>query len=240
MISCQLERTLQLPGLPSLFYLVFLLVAMPWAARKTAHRLAGDGPPVPRLTYWRSAVFTQAMMFTLALIVGSSFGHRIFVTEGLSAADIAYGIGVLAACLLIRTVLRRMMDPAELRNLGVYKRAPRTTEEQAWYVAAAIAAGIAEEAAYRGVAWSILWYSLGDPYSSALIVSIGFALAHWNQGWKSGLAILLIALLMHALVALTGTLVIAMVVHAAYDLIAGHLIRRQALVYDAETLIVDR
>jgi hypothetical protein len=44
-----------------------------------------------------------------------------------------------------------------------------------------------------------------------------------------------VALLMHGLVALTETLILAMIVHTVYDLIAGFLIARQLPELQAET-----
>jgi membrane protease YdiL (CAAX protease family) len=95
-------------------------------------------------------------------------------------------------------------------------------------------AGVAEEAAYRGVGMTILWYSLGDPWLAAGICAAAFAVAHSIQGLKSGTVVFAIALVFHGLVAVTGTLVLAMVVHAIYDLIAGYWIAIEARRYDAE------
>lgn len=88
-------------------------------------------------------------------------------------------------------------------------------------------ASVREEIAYRGVAMSILWYSLGNPWIAALICAIAFAAAHWAQGAKSGVFIFFLALMMHGLVAITGTLILAMVVHGIYDFVAGYLISRE-------------
>jgi len=59
-----------------------------------------------------------------------------------------------------------------------------------------------------------------------------FAVAHSLQGWKSVAVILGFAFLMHALVAVTGSLVPAMAVHLVYDLAAGIAIARQAVSLD--------
>ena len=64
---------------------------------------------------------------------------------------------------------------------------------------------------------------------AAALLSIAFALAHWAQGWKSMVVIAAIALTMHALVQFTGTRVVAMGVHATYDIVAIALISREAL-----------
>jgi membrane protease YdiL (CAAX protease family) len=96
-----------------------------------------------------------------------------------------------------------------------------------------LAASVAEEAAYRGVAMSILWYATGNPYLSAVLCSLAFAVAHAVQGWRSGLTIYLVALVMHGLVWFTSSLVPAMIVHALYDFIAGWAIRREAMANEA-------
>jgi len=91
-----------------------------------------------------------------------------------------------------------------------------------------LVASVAEEAAYRGVGMSILWYSLDNPWAAALLCATAFALALWVQGWRSAIAIFQIALVLHALVEVTGTLVLAMAVHAIYDFVAGSRIAREA------------
>ena len=53
------------------------------------------------------------------------------------------------------------------------------------------------------------------------ISALAFAVSHALQGWKTGIIIFAIGLTMHALVWFTGTLVVAMVVHASYDVMAG-------------------
>lgn len=103
---------------------------------------------------------------------------------------------------------------------------PQTPRETATYSLLAIVAGISEEAAYRGVLMQILWYALGNPWIAMLIAAAAFAFIHLLQGWKSVLVIFVMACVMHALVWYSGTLVIAMVVHAMYDLSVPTIRRR--------------
>ena len=187
-----------------------------------------------RLTYWKSGVVFLTALFVWAFVVGWSFGYWPFKMPHLTGADVGWAAGALAVCFGLRWAARMVRSEEELRKLSVFERAPRNAVEMAWFCAAAVLAGIAEETAYRGVGWQIGWYSLGDPWSSAAILSFAFALAHWNQGWKSGVVILVFAVVFHVLVAMTETLVLAMVVHAVYDLIAGALIQTQAREFDRE------
>ena len=211
------------------------MIVIPVGAFRTAQRLRGIGAPVSRLRYWRSAVMTQAFLLLLALVVGASFGYEPFAVGALTARDVLLTVAAIGGCLVLRQLSRRLRSEAELRQLLVYQRSPRSTEEAIWFLAAVFAASAAEELAYRGVGWTILTYSLGNPWIAALIMCIAFALAHWSQGWKSAATIFLFAVVMHALVAATDALVLAMMAHAVYDSIAGSLIARQARRFDQET-----
>ena len=87
---------------------------------------------------------------------------------------------------------------------------------------AAVLAGIAEEAAYRGVGWQVLSWTLGDRSIVAMwILSVAFALAHRVQGWAAMVGIGVMAVLMHLLVWRTETLLVAIAVHVAYDVLVG-------------------
>lgn len=226
---------MRLPGAVSLMFLAYLCLLLPLAARRSAARLEGLDPkrPAPsREQIWGSVLVAQLLLFFLAWFTGSGFGFRILEMRALSLSDLGAAAVALLLIVGLRELSRRTRSEAERRGLAVYRRAPRTPRELAYFNLAVVAAGVAEEAAYRGVGWSILTYMFGDPWSAAIVMSVVFALAHWSQGWKSMLTIAGIALVLHGLVAMTGTLVLAMVVHAAYDLVAGHAIRKQALEFD--------
>lgn len=221
-------------GTESLLFLVFVVVLIPLAARQTSLRLKSQVPgrPVTRLSYWKSAVLFQGLLFFLAWVAGSSFDYKFFAVPHLTATDVLLSVAALGACLGLRLLARLVRSPEEWKKLSVFERAPRNSAELAWFVAAVLSASVTEEVAYRGVGWSILWYSLGDPWISAAIMAVAFALAHWNQGWKSGIVIVAFAAVFHALVWATETLVLAMVVHAAYDFYAGGEIRKMAMEFD--------
>jgi len=222
------------PELSSLAFLALVLVVMPLGARRTAQRLHAPEPghEVTRTVVWRSAVIVQLTLLALTWFPASRIGYAIFSVPSLTAAHIGLGAAALGLCFIFRWFAQRLHSPDELRELDVYRYAPRSTSELVLFHVAAITAGVAEEAAYRGVAWSIMTTWLGSAWPGAVVLAVAFALAHWNQGWKSGVNIVGIALVFHALVYLTGTLVVAMAAHVLYNVAAVHLIRRTALVAD--------
>ena len=228
---------MHLPGAPSLFFLFYLLILLPWQALRSARRLRGmqQAMALPdRRRVWGGTMFIQGAILLVAWIAGSSFDYPFFRAEGLTLQGAGAAAVALLFCLGLRVAVRRLRSEDERRKLMVYALAPRGLAEGVPWVATVLLASVAEEIAYRGVAVDILWYSLGSQAAAVGISALGFALAHSVQGLKSGALIFAIGLVMHALVIVTGTLVWAMLVHLSFDLIAGILIAREAARFDAE------
>lgn len=174
-------------------------------------------------------------MLVFALAVGAGFGFEPFYgVSSIGFVEVGAAVLALGFCFLLRFMVRALRSEQERRRLLVFRIAPRTRQEWALWIVTILSASVIEEIVYRGVAMSILWYMLGNAWIAALISAIGFAGAHWTQGAKSGAMIFFIGLIMQGLVAVTATLVLAMIVHAAYDLVAGYLIAREARRFDAE------
>lgn len=227
------------PGTPSLIFLLYILVLLPWMAFRSAGRLrvlraqAAGGPPpeLPRVRIWAGTLLLMVMMFLLTWSVGRGFDYKIFAVRQLGVPEIGAAVVALALLLSVRWIVRKTHSEAERREMVVFQIAPRNAKEWLLYAVTVIAAGIAEEAAYRGVGTSILWFWLETPWPGVILLSVAFALAHWIQGWKSGVIIFFMALVAHGLVAFTHTLVLMMVVHALYNFIAGAMISREAPKY---------
>jgi membrane protease YdiL (CAAX protease family) len=226
-----------LPGFPAIFFLVYLLVLLPWLAFRS-HRLlrattAGNATLPPRSAIWINTLMSQVLMLILAWLIAGMIGYPLFQVPALGVRELTAGAVALAVYFLLRKVIASMRSEEERRRLFVYLIAPRTPTEWLLSTATVLAAAVAEEAAYRGVGMAILWYTLDNGLVAAGIASLAFALAHGTQGTKSMVIIFFMALVMHGLVWYTGTLVVAMAVHAAYDFVAGYLIAREARTFDA-------
>ena len=222
-----------MPGLASLVYLAYLFLYFPWAALRSARRIraAGtSGGALPsRTRIWIGSLVAQALLFLLAWIVGSGWGFKPFAWDSPKAMHVAYAVAALALSFAMRAARRAVRTDEERRGMFVHAIAPRTSGEVAFSAATVLAASIAEEVAYRGAAMSILWYATGNPWLAAALCAVAFAIAHAVQGRRSMGMIFGVALVMHALVWLTGSLVPAMIVHALYDFGAGWAIRREAM-----------
>jgi membrane protease YdiL (CAAX protease family) len=220
---------MQLPGTPSLLLLFFVLIFVPWLAYRGARRTNSNTVLPSRASMWSSTIILQILLLALAWIVGNTFGYDPFAGPStIRMRDIGIAIVALASFFLMRLIIRAFRDDEERRKMLVYRIAPRNGSEWALWIVVVLAASISEEVVYRGVTMQILWYSLGNPWLAAVLGALAFAAAHWAQGLKSGVMIFAIAIVMHALVALTRTLILAMTIHAIYDFIAGCLISREA------------
>lgn len=101
-----------------------------------------------------------------------------------------------------------------------------------WVVISALA-GLTEECAYRGLTFRILTANHGSVPLALVLCIVCFGLAHMTQGWRGFVATSVIASMMHAVVFLTGSLYLAIVIHAAYDLIVG-IIAMPILYHDSQ------
>jgi membrane protease YdiL (CAAX protease family) len=222
-----------LPGTPSLAFLTVIFLLLPWMALRSGRRLraafdGAEGTSTPTANQvWVSSFLLQALLLYLAWRVGGEFEYRIFAVPDLSGTALLQAAAALLACLGIRALARLGLTAADRRTMMVYRLSPRTGRERMLQLATIVAASVAEEAAYRGVAFAILWYALGSGWAAAVLSAVAFALAHTVQGWRSAGWVFLVGLVMQGLAVLTGTLVLAMVVHFLYDVIATTLIRAE-------------
>ena len=181
--------------------------------------VADDRPPQhhrPR------TIVLLAVLLWVSVVIAGRIGFGVFTYGPMPVAGWALGAAVLVACLGVRAFMRALTSDAERAMAARRAWAPQTARERWLFVGAAVLAGIAEEAAYRGVGWQVLSWTLGDRSIVAMwILSVAFALAHRVQGWAAMVGIGVMAVLMHLLVWRTETLLVAIAVHVAYDVLVG-------------------
>lgn len=224
-------------NLASFIFLVVLFVLTPRAALRSARQLrlahaAGKAPPRTRIVL--STAFTLTILWILAAMNAVAMGSNVFSLGGAGLRDVGIGIIAFAVLLAAIPISRAMRRPDEERHRLIHSMAPRNGSEMAVFVALAMLAGIAEESAYRGVAVWILAPVFGNIVPAMVLSAMAFSVAHAVQGGKTIVVIFCVAIVFHLLVYLTGTLVIAMVVHAAYDIVAGHAAGKRARQLEAE------
>jgi len=221
---------------PSLFgwiLLGWLLLVLPRGALRSARLFrqaaeSGSDAEIPtRSSIFAGTLLVLGITFVQAWFVAGDYGWNLFSIPQFGLREAGAGLGALLVMLGLRQVNYVIRTPEERATMMVHKLQPRNGTEWAMYGVTSISAGIAEEAAYRGAIMSVLIGVTGLPWVAVLVSAVAFAVGHALQGWKSGVVVFFMALAMHALVLVTGTLVVAMVVHAGYDLMAGVLGARE-------------
>jgi membrane protease YdiL (CAAX protease family) len=224
-------------NIASFVFLIVLFVLLPRAALRSARMLRqahAEGKMPPRKRIVISTLFSLTVIWFISAMNGISMQRSLFSLENVGLREIGIGVAAFALLLLAIPISRAMRRPEEERQRIVFSMAPRTPGEFGLFVLVAVAAGIAEESAYRGVAIWILTPVFGSIVPAIFLSAMSFSVAHAVQGGKTMAMIFAIALVFHALVYLTGTLVIAMVVHAAYDIVAGYAAAKRAKRIEAE------
>ncbi|MFI5232470.1 MAG: CPBP family intramembrane glutamic endopeptidase [Gemmatimonadales bacterium] len=219
-------------GPASAIYLIVLLVLAPAMGFRSARRF--NAPPdspgrrtiPPLATLYLNSLVMLATLLALAWFTARTFAYEIFALPRLGAREILAGVAALAFQFAMQVAGHAVRTPGERRVMPVHRLMPQSARERALYSAASVAAGVAEEAAYRGVLTAILWYAFENAWVAAGVSALAFALGHAVQRWKSMAVIFVMACSMQLLVWYTGTLVIAMAVHALYDLLAPTVRRR--------------
>lgn len=212
----------------SLAFLVVAGLLLP-AAAIAQQRTLDTGHPdvvVTRARIYASAFLTHVGLVAGAVIAAREMGADLFPAYRFAPWHAALAVAVLGVGLV---PLLRAFDARDPRlRARAALIAPRTPRERAQFAGVAVAAGVAEEIAYRGVLPLVLARLLGGWWLPAIASAAAFGAAHAFQGRRGALLATAIGLIAQALVGLTGTLLLAMLVHAVHDIIAGLVISRRA------------
>jgi membrane protease YdiL (CAAX protease family) len=201
-------------------YYVFLIgVFMPVICVRSYFRLKA-GARFPKKKALRiQTIIIHGILFFFAWMVCRSFGQQVFPPYEIQWKHLIVGFAILLG--FVSTMYGLWKSNAVEKRERVYRNAPQSPDEMPGWIAVSISAGFAEEIAYRGVLFGILMYWIQNWWAAALLCAIAFALGHAIQGWKSALYIFAMSVIFQWFVFFSGTLYLAMAVHALYDVIAG-------------------
>jgi membrane protease YdiL (CAAX protease family) len=195
-----------------------LVPVLAWMSRRRS--LRPDAPKPPLVAFLRSSCIMLVLLAVVSLFTAWKQDLNILslsIRRPLLSIPLAvglYGLSILA----MRPRWRRAVE-RRLPHLRYFM--PQTREERRWWVAVSTCAGVSEEITWRGVQPPLLAYVTGSPLAGAVLSAVFFGAAHAMQGFKSAALIVLFAMGFQTLVWVSDSLVLAIIVHAAYDITAG-------------------
>lgn len=201
------------------YFLFLVLIFVPVAGVAGYLRIRSGKPLRPKRQRYYSIIVMQCVILVVTL--GAAWRERIELL-GSVGGDPLLWLGVIAYLALLAFRVPRAWAKKSPGKLEQARRLlPDDVSLMRLWVAISALAGISEECAFRGLAYRLL-VEMGLNVALAVAVCvIAFAIGHLTQGWRGVLGTFILALLFHALVFATHSLYLAIVFHAAYNLIVG-------------------
>ena len=202
-------------------------------------RQARAGVVINRSRIFEMTILQQWILFGICLALWSG-SNRSWASLGFGLTmDTLFAAGVaLTVIATIGLYLQyRLVTTASTEDLERYRESvgsldliiPRNGNELGRFYATSVTAGIVEETLWRGF---LIWYlgAFMPLWAAAAVSAVGFGVAHAYQGPGNIPKVVLIGGVFAAVFLLTGSLWLAMALHAIVDIVQGRvayeLIRR--------------
>lgn len=212
-------------ALPLLVVLGILVPLLGWTGLRHRQGLSDDEDPVPSVgAIAAQLAILQTIVLGLAVLALYGTGLDLSWRSSVSPVSLLLSVAVLAVFVGLAVLeANRPLGPKDRLRAELRKT---SATDPAW-IGVTLYAGVIEEFAYRGVLTLVLASLIG--YRAAVVASaLAFGLGHLSGGWRAAALGVPFALAMQAIVHFSGGLLLAMCVHAVYDLMAAWLGQRMA------------
>lgn len=218
-----------------LLALIALALFTPLQGWREFRRLAAEvkaDVPDARARVFKSSMRIQWSVTVALLAWWFLLGNdpaRVGLVPGWSDWEwLAVAVGAALCGLMIWQTQRAKRNPEQLTQLRpqlgeLEIMAPRTARESRLFDALSITAGVCEETIYRGLLLGLLSEQIGL-WPAALASTLLFGLAHSYQGFSGIVRTTLAGALAVLLTIFSGSIFVALVVHAVVDMTQGRLI----------------
>lgn len=218
----------------TLVYLFVLLGWMPAAGIASFLRMRAGKTMPAKSRYYRNMIIVHSVLLGYSIAVAR---HNDMSPLGSPPALWIWLVSAVYVAFIgrrLQAVWKKM--PAE-RKRRARRLLPENPHHLRYWVPISFLAGIGEEIAFRGVAFTALRDISGSTMFAVTMCVLAFAFAHMVQGWRGVFGTGVVALVMHWIVYATGGLYLAIAVHVAYDLIMGFVAMRQFMLDETHVVL---
>jgi membrane protease YdiL (CAAX protease family) len=206
-------------GVAGWVHLALFGLLLPLAAFAGKRKLEGGTRLPPKRAFLTSVVLQLVIFGAVSFLIARLEWIPLFPAFSFTGQAIAFAVGLFALHALIGQYRSRLR--VRRRDPKLWLMMPTDGVERALWIGIALAAAVGEEITYRGVLIELVQrLGVGFPVAVALC-ALAFGLAHSTQSWTAAAIITGYAVLMHLLVAYSGSLYLGMVVHFLHDLWIG-------------------
>ena len=158
---------------------------------------------------------------------GREFGALGLVPDYYGWRWLAVAVGVGGSLFLLWQMVTVAGNPGDLAKMRAQMGelsalAPRNPAESRAFAMVSVTAGICEEIVYRGMLMGALIPALGL-WPAVALSSVIFGMGHVYQGMTGIIKTTLVGVFMALLTVFSGSLLVAIVLHAIIDLTSGRL-----------------
>ena len=209
----------------AIILLVLILVAMPALGIASYFRLKSGKPLPPKNRRYVTTIIVEIVLLLAAFNAAREQRIPLFGTDLPGLPAIVAGAGFIA--MLLTRIVQGWSKLKSERKQRLRLLLPETHNDLKYWVWVSLLAGLAEECAYRGAAYSVLERWTHSPELALALCVISFAVAHMMQGIRSAVGVGIFGLVFHIVVFLTGGLYLAIVMHVVYDFALGVLLMKK-------------
>lgn len=207
------------PGILGWAHLILFGFVIPLAAIRTGRWLRAADPEASRLAYYLSLLVQLWVFAAFSVWVAFVRGIDLSLFRLPSPGHAMAGMGLLAAIVVLMWPLWRRS--ARERDAVFRFFIPGSRPQRLVWILVSASAGIGEEITWRAVQYLLLVGLMGDPVPAVVVCSLMFGAAHMGQGVRGAILAAPFAAILHVVVIVSGSLVLAMALHFLYDAIAG-------------------
>lgn len=197
---------------PTVFFFAWIVATPPLAY--ISYRKICSGKPLSPVRKRMAGGVSVLLIITLSALQAAASNHVSFRAR-ITPGAVAFGTFLLSVLVYAvwKTLKRKPERALQSRRLF----GTSTPAELAWAMALALTAGVGEEIIFRGVLYQLLERQFGSVLIAAVVCVVVFAVGHLTQGLKGIVFSAYLAICLHYIVIVFGSIIVAMIVHTLYD-----------------------